>query len=227
MAACTHRQSLFSTTDSQTSYATASFTVAASELVVVITCGSADTVASVTLSDGTTFTKVADSLTANPTLIWFATALSAGGTPTCTANMTSNTATGIIIDVFTVSGMTRTGSSALRQTSSVDSGIGGATMDPVFGVACLTGNPTIGAMRCITNPPAVTPPTSWTEGVDNGFATPTFGLESISRDSGFTGTTVTWISTAPSAFIAFVVELDTSAAATGSVPMLMLLGVGS
>jgi hypothetical protein len=61
----------------------------------------------------------------------------------------------------------------------------------------------------------MTPPTSWTEDSDNGYSTPTAGQESVSRVSGFTGTTVTWGGTSATAFGDIIVEIDTSSFPAG------------
>jgi hypothetical protein len=67
-----------------------------------------------------------------------------------------------------------------------------------------------------SSPAGIAKPTSWTEQVDVGYATPSTGLEYASRNSGFTGTTITWASTSATVWGAISVELDTSAAPTPS-----------
>jgi hypothetical protein len=121
------------------------------------------------------------------------------------------TSTGVNLSVLRVSGMTRTGSAAIRQSAKQDNQTGTFTPAPTFSVAALTGNPTIGAVGNGTNPATLTAPASWTEVNDIGYAAPTNGLEVVSRDSGFTGTTVTWGSSSASAWGSIIIELDTSA----------------
>jgi hypothetical protein len=126
------------------------------------------------------------------------------------------------LDVFRVSGMSLTGSAAVRQSSGQSSGASAATPAPVMGAACLTQNPVIGAVCCGTNATTnFTPRTGYTEASDVGYNTPATGLETMFRNSGETGTTLTWGSAAPSIFADIVVELDTTgvATATGSITL--------
>jgi hypothetical protein len=125
--------------------------------------------------------------------------------------------TGGGIIVIAISGMTRSGTGAVRQAAKQDN-VAAATPAPAFGVAALTGNLTIGAVFNATNPATMTTPGSWTERRDVGYATPATGLESVTRDSGFTGTTVTWGSASASAFCSMIIELDASAAPPGPPP---------
>src|SRR5262249_36569936 len=102
------------------------------------------------------------------------------------------------------------------------------TPAPVFGASALTGNVTLGAVFNANNPAAMTPPTSWTEQNDTGYNTPTTGQEYVSRDSGFTGTTITWGNASGSAFSAITVELDTtSTPAAPATPTLVQAVSGS
>lgn len=98
-----------------------------------------------------------------------------------------------------------------------------ATPAPALPAAANTNNPTIGAVFNATNPATMTAPTNWTERNDQGYATPTTGLETVSRDSGFTGTTVTWGSASGSAFCSLIFELD---ATNAPIKQLALAGVG-
>jgi len=130
---------------------------------------------------------------------------------TVTMDVTGDNGTGCIIFVVRVSGMSRVGANAARQSAVQSNQAGATTPAPVFGAAVLTGNPTLGFVGNATNPAGMTPPASWTELViDVGYATPTSGGEYVTRDSGFTGTTITWGSTSASAFGDIIVELDTS-----------------
>jgi hypothetical protein len=104
----------------------------------------------------------------------------------------------------------RTGSSAAKQSGS-NSGAAATSPAVTLGAAVTTTNPCVGVVANSTNPATVTPPGSWTEQNDLGYATPTSGREIARRDSGETGTTITWGSTSGSAWRASVVELDASA----------------
>lgn len=138
-----------------------------------------------------------------------------------TVNTTSRTVTlangadagaGTNITVYSVSGMSRTGAAAVRQSAGQSNQSAG-TPAPAFGVAALTGNAVLGCIYNATNPAGVTPPSGWTEtaAADSGYTTgQVSGIESCFRNSGFTGTTVTWGSASASAFASIILELDTS-----------------
>ena len=141
--------------------------------------------------------------------------------------MTSGGAdTGGGLVVYRLTGMSRTGASAVRQ-SAIQQNIAAATPAPVFGSAALTGNSCIGAVLNLTNPATMTPTASpvWTEKHDLGYITPTTGLETQTIDSGFTGTTVTWGSASATQFGSLIAEMDSSAVAV-TVTRLSALGVG-
>jgi hypothetical protein len=120
--------------------------------------------------------------------------------------------TGGGLDVIEFSGITRAGSGGVKQTAKQDGQLSGTTPAPVFGAAVNTNNPTVGLVGLILNPGALTPPTSWTERQDVGYATPASGLETVTRGSGFTGTTVTWGAAAGADYGDCIVELDASPA---------------
>jgi hypothetical protein len=232
MATVTHRITTASTTNT-TSYASGAFTPAAGELLVVFV------VATGTLADDTIlqssqslgFNQVfhnnksaaADSIYCF-TATKFATAVSQTVTFTCN----SDAATGAVIFVAGVSGMTRVGHPAIAQYVGIDSQAASATPVFTFGGNVSTGNPTLGIIANVRNPAAMTPPTGWTEQADTGFLTPTLGAEYVSRDSGYTGNTMTWGNTTGGAWGGMCIELDTTAApaistlvdtfSTGSVP---------
>lgn len=126
----------------------------------------------------------------------------------------ADAATGTIIFVCRVSGMTKTGLTAVRQSAKQDNqGVG--TPAPAFSASALTGNPTLGVIGNSTASLALTPPTGWTEpaGGETSYTTPSTGGEYVFRDSGFTNSTITWGSASLSAFGSMIVELDTSVAA--------------
>lgn len=127
----------------------------------------------------------------------------------------ADTANGTVIMVCSVSGMSRVGTAAILQSAKQDNQAATGTPAPAFSANALTGNPTLGVVGNESNPAALTEPTGWSEGGDTGYNTPATGAEYVFRDSGFTGTTITWGGTSASAFGAIILELDTSAAATG------------
>lgn len=134
---------------------------------------------------------------------------------TATINITINytdTQDATCLACLAFTGFTRVGSGAQRQSKVTNNGSAGGTPAPAFTSSALTGNVTFGVIVNASNPAGMTTPTNWTERGDVGEATPTTGLEVVTRDSGFTGTTVTWGSTSATSFGAIIVELDTSAA---------------
>lgn len=123
------------------------------------------------------------------------------------------TSTGGGLVVFRVSGLARTGSNAARQGAKQDNQAAAGTPTPALASAALTGNCLIGAVFNATNPATMTPRATpaWTERNDSGYATPTTGLETMTINSGETGTNIAWGGTSASAFCAMVLELDCSA----------------
>lgn len=120
--------------------------------------------------------------------------------------------------VVWVAGMTKTGSTAALQFAGTDNNLtSGGTPACTFGSAVQTGNTVLGLVGNNTNPATITFPSGFTELVDNGFATPTSGAEVAAKDTGFTGTTVTWGSTSGSRGVAIAVELDASSGSTYAV----------
>jgi hypothetical protein len=220
-AAVTHAISTTSTSNGA-SYTSGSFTPAANDLIVVTVYASGTAIANspgtMTDSQGLGFTRVtsASSSAPNSVYVFIANALSAASSMTVTFDCTGDDATGAIITVWRVAGMSRTGSSAPKQTKTSVNGTAGGTPSVTFLASCDTNNPTIGLVGNAANPAGLTPPTGWTEpaAADVGCSTPTRGAEGVFRDSGFTGTAITWGSTSASSWNVAVVELDTSAAPT-------------
>lgn len=212
MASVTFKVNLSSTTNASV-YTTGSFTPVASDLLVAIVYSSDTTIDSgFTTSAGLIFTQVAKvpvRASVDTMYVFIAQSLAAASAQTASFDCTGDAATGALIDVYAVSSMTRTGRFAVRQSISVANHAAGIPA-PAFSASALTGNPTLGGVANATSPATMTPPTSWTEGSDHGYATPTTGLETVFRNSGFTGTTVTWGSSSASAYSAVIFELDTS-----------------
>lgn len=119
--------------------------------------------------------------------------------------------------VYAVSGVSTAGLAAVRSS-------GGESNIPVSNIpapvlkdnagntiAALTTNPLVGMVNGGVNPQAITPPASWTEVLDTGYAVPTEGIEVVSRDSGETNSTITWGSTNTAAqHSSIVVEIEAS-----------------
>jgi len=192
------------------SYASASFTPAANDLLIVfVVADGTDTVAA-TLADSqglgftlmarTTYNSAADSV-----YCFVANKLAANSAMTVTFDCTGNNATGANIYVGRVSGAEGV---YIRQIST-GSGAGGTAPAVVMPNAFITTNGGLGCVGNGANPAACTAPASWTEtnGVDTGHATPPTGQECVNRLSGETGSTITWAATSGTAWGAIVVEV--------------------
>lgn len=118
--------------------------------------------------------------------------------------------TGGGLAVHKITGMFKAGTAAVKQSAVQSNQAASGTPTPVLGVAALTDNPLIGAVYNATNPATLTPRTSWTETADVGHAAPVTGLETMSRDSGETATSIAWGGTSASAFASIVAEFDIS-----------------
>lgn len=222
MASVTHRVVTPSTANA-TSYVSGSFTPAVGDLlwVTVAAAGTTTAFPTLTSSAGTTFRFIGVALvTASVDRLYtfLARTLVTSATPqTVTFDCTGDAATGATIAVASVSSMTRTADTGAVRQYKVASNVAAGTPAVTFDNSVLTGNPTLVCVGNATNPAGLTEPTGWTEGADSGNITPTHGLEYAYRNSGFTGTTVTWGSASASAFGAIVMELDTTAPPTNSI----------
>jgi hypothetical protein len=218
MAAVTHRNSNPVTTNAPATYVSGAFTPAVNDLLVVMIAIAGSTASpTVTDNQGGTYTLVNSALksaSADIMRMYVRTALvSSAVSHTVTATGTFTGSTGCNFAVASISGMTRTGASAIKQ-SAIRENRGAEAIAVTFGTAVLTGNPVIAFFGNSTNPAGVTPPSTFTELLDTGHATPVKGLEYARVDSGFTGTVVTWGSASATACGAICAEFDTSAAPT-------------
>ena len=88
--------------------------------------------------------------------------------------------------------MLAAGTAVVRQQAA-NNQAAAATPTLTFGAAFLTGNVVIAACFNATNPATLTAPTSFTERADVGYATPTRGGEGVTRNSGHTSSSITWV----------------------------------
>jgi len=213
MPAVTHGIGTASTANAST-YASAPFTPAAGDLLIVfaIVTASVQNPGILTNSAGITFTKVTSFVKAGSadTLYCFvANALAAAVSQTCTMDVTGDAGTGCIIFVARIAGMTKTGNAAIKQSNGQSNQTAAGTPAPTFTSNCATNNPTLGFIANATNPAGMTPPPNWTEATpDLGYNTPTTGAEYVFRDSGFTATVITWGNASATAFGDIIIELD-------------------
>lgn len=197
---------------------TVTLTSVTGDLPVIFVANSDDSgTPTVTDDDGGTYTRVCvhtmtKRSSADHGFIFVRDARVASGKSTV-YSMAPGTTSGGGLAVILVSGMSLAGASAVRQDDAFQTARAPAgTPAPTFGASCLTGNMILGFVGNASNAAALTPPSSSTERHDVGYGTPTEGLEVITRDSGFTGTTLTWGGTSATAYYDGAIELDTSAA---------------
>jgi hypothetical protein len=221
MATVTPASAQTPSTANASSYAGAAFTPAVNDLVVVVfsATGTVDTGADATDNQGGTYTLLATATRTSAHSIYVLvrdTLVSSAVSHTVTCTLAVDPGTGAEVQTFVISGMGVAGATAMRQAAIQNNNTGG-TPAPVFASAALTGNPLIGGVSAASSPPALTPPSGWTEAYDHGHASPTGGTESVYRSSGFTSTTVTWgSSTGTVDFGAVVVEFDASGVTNAS-----------
>jgi hypothetical protein len=231
MAAVTLLGTQTFTTTSGTKTVTA--TPAVDDLIVIITAHTGNTSSAAPTDDNNTgryalIGSAVKATSADTMRAWVRTDLIRAASSTVFTHAPGTTSGGGLA-VFKVTGMSRCGiTAAARLVSGVvqfgkQDNQAAATPGPALPAAADTNNPTIGAVFNATSPAGMTQPTNWTERSDTGYSTPTSGLETVSRDSGFTGTTVTWGSASGSAFCSLILELDASAT---PVKALSALGVG-
>lgn len=190
------------------SYVSDLFTPAAGDLLIVFVTASsvsgAETTATLTDSQGIGFTRRrSEPFGANDELFCFtANGTAAASSMTVTFTCTDDAATGAVITVLRVAGAAGT----FVQINGASVGAG-ATPTVTMSSAISSANVVLGAVGNQTTTPGITQPASWTEINENGYATPTRGMETCYRVSGQTGTTVTWGSTSSSNGAAMVIEI--------------------
>jgi hypothetical protein len=207
-------------TTNGTSYVSPSHTPPANQTLVYMVQASGTTATAPTLTasaNSLTFTLVeqATKNTSADRQYLFVANQATPGSPvamTVTFDCSADAATGAIISGVGYD-ITKVGTAAIRQSAKVDNVAGGTAPATTFAAAALTTNPTIFAFHVgVTT--GSTPPTNWTEQVDANYSTPAQGGGYATRDSGFTGTTVTLGSSTNGACSAVAVELDASSGTT-------------
>lgn len=209
-----------------TSYATASFTPTVGELLVAVVHANGTVAAAPTMTasaNSLTFSRITTTANKNgaiDTTYMFVANQLVPASPvamTVTFVCTADAATGTIIGVAGISGMTLTGLTSVKQSAAVSGVAGGVAPVVTMSAAVNTNNPTIfAAFGTAAN--GFTAPTGWTEQVDAVQATPVSSGGYASRDSGFTGTTVTQGNSNNGASCAMVVEFDASSGAGSALP---------
>lgn len=210
MASVTHQ---VTTTDTgNLTNVTTSFTPAANELLVVFTTVEGNTADRTLTSSvgGQTFTQIRKQVfrtSADALYLHVSNALTTNASQTVQVD---GSGSGSIISVYSVSGITVLG--AVANQGGQSNGTAATAPAPVFGQAARTENPCLSCVANATNPAGVTnAPGSWTKSQDTGYTTGAItGLASAFRNSGETGTTITWGTNSASIFASIVVEIDIS-----------------
>lgn len=140
----------------------------------------------------------------------------------------AGTTTGGGLTVYKVTGMTKTGATAVKQ-SAVQANQATATVPaPALGSALVSPNPVITAVFNATGTATSTQlhnPLMTAMDAISSWATPTAGFLSAYNSGGSPSNTITWGSQSPSAFCSLAIELDSSGTAS-TVRQLSALGVG-
>lgn len=214
-----YRTSATGGSTSGTSDRTCTITPAVGDLLIVICAVAANTQSSPTCSDnngsgayaliGSTAIAYDDGggTPINHRLAVFVRTTAMANTTSTVVTVATGSNTAGVVHVIAVSNMSNFGAAAVRQFASQANQAAG-TPAPAFASAALTNNVTIGAVANCATGASMTTPTNWTERQDTGFASDPVGLEVVTRDSGFTGTTVTWGSASATKFASFILELD-------------------
>lgn len=206
-------------TSNASSYASGAFTPAAGDLLIafVVATGTVHPTSAAAMTDSqslgwdllaaTTFNGGADSL-----FVFAARKPAAASSMTVTFACSGDAATGANVGVMRIAGADGV---YVRQVA-VATGAASTTPAVTLDNAIDSANPLVGCVGNGTNPATITAPGSWTESSDTGYNTPACGIELVRRDSGATGSTVTWGSTSGTAWAAAIVEVYNSG--SGVVP---------
>jgi hypothetical protein len=229
MPTITHAVSTGSTSNAS-SYTSGSFTPAAGDMLVVFVTASGTTArGTMTDSQGTAYANPVNVLynsSANQVYLFVSQTSVAGTSTTVTFSLSSGSATGAIILVERVSGILTTSAAAIRQTATTANAAASTTPSATFSSSVLSANATLGAVGNSSDPPGLTAPSSWTALGGTGYNNPTTGGEDVGRNSGFSGTTITWGSTSATAYGVIIVELNAAVSSILNPTVLALCGVG-
>ena len=207
-------------TTNASSYATASFTPAIGDLLLIFVQVTGATGASPSLVDSlkelsyAMISNVLKNSSADTVYTFIALNVTKTGTARTITFNTSGaaTATGACVQVYRISTQSRVGLDAVRQVVSQPNQAAAGTPTPIFSKTTITTNPCFTAIGNETDPPGLTAPTTWTSDSSIGYATPTSGGQCCHIATGFSGTSVIWGNTSATAFGSVAVEIDASTA---------------
>ena len=137
----------------------------------------------------------------------FSAPATAGTSTTPTFTCTGDAGSGAVVDCFRITGAEGVNQPYIRQIKTNT----GTSANPsvTMGSAILTGNGVLGFASNKTNSATQwTAPTSWTEAANHevSYTSPTTSLQTCTRASGETGTTITWTNSNTTAWIVGVIE---------------------
>jgi hypothetical protein len=215
----TFRTSAAGGSTSGTSDRTATITPAIGDLLIVFCFVSTNTNDTPTCSDNNgagTYTQidignVVISAVNHRLSIFIRTTLMVNTTSTVVTVATGSNTSGIV-HVLAIAGMSQTGLGAFRGSGKQDNQAA-ATPAPALNQAALTVNLTIAVAASADT--AIGVPSGWTTAQQTTFATPTISMHTAYRNSGFTGTTITFGDASSTTFCSFALELDTMMAKAG------------
>ena len=206
----------FSSTSNTTSYTTGTFTRNAGDLLVVFVAASGTVdPGSVTDSQSTTYTKITSvvkNASADTIYMFVANSLAPSTVTgfTVTFSCPGDAATGVVVQVMAVTGMSKSGTAAIVQATTSPNQAAGTTPTITFMHAPHYTNVLTAAVANGANPPALTGPTGWSRLGDLGYNTPTSGEDNFDTDGGLTAQTYTWGGSSATAYGIIAAELDTS-----------------
>lgn len=128
-----------------------------------------------------------------------------------TVSAAVGTATTTFSALIAISGMSLVGAASVRQYGAQENQPSAGTAQPVVASPCLTANLTVTAL--FSNDFSQTPPTGWTERVENGVP-PCINI--CTRDSGYTGTGEPYNATPSTVFAAAFIEFEAGAGGGGA-----------
>jgi hypothetical protein len=185
------------------------------DLIVIVAAASGTTTTMADNATGGTYTQVDSTRTGFSTTgnlqVFVRDALVTGAASTIyTATQTGSTGGGFVI--LRVTGIVKTGASAVRSSGGQSTGTATTTPAPVLSATPLAGNPIITAVASANTVAGsvLVQRTGYTEDFDNVYSTPATALEVAHLASGETSATLTQGGTSTTAFASIAVEIDTS-----------------
>ena len=215
MATVTHATVYTNTNLNTTSYTSGSFTPVVDDLLLVFVAATTTAIDAATLtgSTGTTFTRIVTATkatSADRLYAFIADSKSTATLQTVTFTSTGDATSGVIIEIIRLAGIPKSGGiGVIKQYTSLSNQTAG-TPTFTFTNPVQLYNITLGFVMTGTNSTTViTPPTSWAEGNETGYNTPATGGEYVYRNSGFSGSTITWGNATTTGFGVIGLEINT------------------